>query len=230
MTISGGVSLGSYEAGFLYYALETAKRNPELFDLRLATGASAGSINALLSVMSACSGLDETPSESLFYSTWVSVGFRELFVPADATALGVFSRRHLGRRVARIEERWKQGLSETCDVVLGVSATRVEPKGGAQAHNPLSPARVEERFALRVRGRGAGREPGLTNYVDPAYQFGQPMLPEGADRQVAFAALRELLYASSAFPIAFPPVNLAHCVSDPPAGEPRCPAGRAERD
>ncbi|MCU0681627.1 MAG: patatin-like phospholipase family protein [Polyangiaceae bacterium] len=232
MTISGGVSLGSYEAGFLYYALETAKRNPELFDLRLATGASAGSINALLSVMSACAELETTPSESLFYSTWVGVGFRELFVPEDAQALGVFSRRHLARRVEQIEERWKQGLAETCDAVLGVSATRVEPKGGAQAHNPLSPARVEERFALRVRGRGPGREPGLTNYVDPHYQFGQPMLPEGLDGQVAFASLRELLYASSAFPIAFPPVNLSHCVSDPlpGGGGVSCPGGRAERD
>ncbi len=233
LTISGGVSLGSYEAGFLYYALEAAKRNARLFEVRLATGASAGSINALLSLMSSCSGLDPSPAESLFYSTWVTVGFRELFVPRDATALGVFSRRHLGRRVEQIERRWRQGLLEGCDAVLGVSVTRVEPKEGAQAHNQLSPARVEERFALRLRGRGPGREPGLTNYVDPRYQFGQPMLPEGEGGQVAFASLRELLYASSAFPIAFPPVRLAHCVSDPQtAGEggPSCPPARASRD
>ncbi|HEU4410124.1 MAG TPA: patatin-like phospholipase family protein [Polyangiaceae bacterium] len=233
LTISGGVSLGSYEAGFLYYALEVAKRTPQAFELRLATGASAGSINALLSLLSACSGPDPAPSQSLFYSTWVPIGFRELFVPEDATALGVFSRRHLGRRVERLEARWRQGLAEACDAVLGVSVTRLEPKGGGQAHNPLSPARVEERFALRLRGRGPGREPELTNYVDPAYQFGQPMLPEGPGRQVAFASLRDLLYASSAFPIAFPPVRLAHCVSDPLAAGaegPRCPPPKAERD
>lgn len=233
LTISGGVSLGSYEAGFLYYALETAKRNPKLFDLRLATGASAGSINALLSVMSACSELDPSPSQSLFYSTWVTVGFRELFVPRDSTALGIFSRRHLSRRVERLEERFRQGLSEACDAVLGVSVTRLEPKGGGQAHNPLSPPRVEERFALRVRGRGPGREPELTNYVDPNYRFGQPMLPENGGRQVAFSSLRDLLYASSAFPIAFPPVRLAHCVSDAGVAGgrgPSCPPAKAERD
>ena len=50
LTVSGGVSLGSFEAGYLYYLFEALKLNPGLADPRIFTGASAGSVNALLEV------------------------------------------------------------------------------------------------------------------------------------------------------------------------------------
>ena len=53
--MSGGVSLGAYEAGYLYYFTEMIRRNRELLDLKILTGASAGSVNAMIAIISLCS-------------------------------------------------------------------------------------------------------------------------------------------------------------------------------
>ncbi|HTO98183.1 MAG TPA: hypothetical protein VMK66_14135, partial [Myxococcales bacterium] len=44
ITISGGVSLGSYEAGLVYYMVEAMRLNPSAATPRIVTGASAGSV------------------------------------------------------------------------------------------------------------------------------------------------------------------------------------------
>ena len=48
--VSGGVSLGSWEAGFMYLYLEAQKARPQ-HEVRIVTGASAGSANALVSAI-----------------------------------------------------------------------------------------------------------------------------------------------------------------------------------
>lgn len=227
LTVSGGVSLGAYEAGFLYYALELSRANPGLFDVRLATGASAGSINALLSLLSSCQGEPEPPRQGLFWRTWVPVGFRQLFVPADTTAEGAFSRRFLEEAAVRIEEAWNRGLRETCDAVFVVAVTRVDPLLVETAGGRLELPVAEEKFAVRVRGRGPGRPPSVTNHADPGWAFPQALLPEAPDGQVSFASLRELLFASSAFPVAFPPQPVRHCMVTAGREPLACPADRA---
>ncbi len=71
---------------------------------------------------------------------------------------------------------------------------------------------TEERFAVRIRGRGPGRMPLLTNYVDPEDESEQAMLPEGADGSIPFANLLDAVIASTSFPGAFPPRAVKHCV------------------
>jgi len=71
--IRGSGSLGAFEAGALYYLAALAQRNPGLVDPRLVTGTSAGSINAVLSVVEGCGALPANPSESLFFKTWVTI-------------------------------------------------------------------------------------------------------------------------------------------------------------
>ena len=73
ITVSGGVSLGAYEAGFLAFSIHAS---PAGFAdrLRLLTGTSAGSLNALLAIMAACGTEAPAPEESLFWTTWIPVG------------------------------------------------------------------------------------------------------------------------------------------------------------
>ncbi|RKG78775.1 patatin-like phospholipase family protein [Corallococcus exercitus] len=210
LTVSGGVSLGTYEAGFLYYS-GTSSQGERAVDLRLVTGASAGSLNALLAVMATCGVDAPTPGQSLFWDIWVPIGFNDLFVPSSTTPLGVFSREALERRAGHIEQAWNRGLESSCDVVLGVSTTRLSPRALQAANGRLDLPRLEEKFAIRIQGRGPGRPPRATNYTTREGRRLELMLETDEQGEIPFANLRELLLASMSFPIAFPPQPLRTC-------------------
>jgi len=215
LTVSGGVSLGSYQAGYLYYLTQTLERDPKREKLVMAAGASAGSVNALLALMASCSPAALRPEDSLFWKVWTEVGLRQLYVRNDVSAINLFSRRALRASIERVRKLWQQGLPTSCDVVLGVTATRLIAKEVALAGELATIPRTEEKFLLRIRGRGRGREPLLTNYLDANFAFGQALLPlEGANVS-PFESLLNLLLASSAFPLAFSPHPISFCLSDP---------------
>ncbi|NNB96488.1 patatin-like phospholipase family protein, partial [Corallococcus exiguus] len=204
LTVSGGVSLGTYEAGFLYYS-GTSSQGERAVDLRLVTGASAGSLNALLAIMATCGVDASTPGQSLFWDIWVPIGFNDLFIPTSTTALGVFSREALEKRASHVEQAWNRGLDRACDVVLGVSTTRLSPRALQAANGRLDLPRLEEKFAIRIQGRGPGRTPRATNYTTREGRRLELLLETDENGEIPFANLRELLLASMSFPIAFPP-------------------------
>ncbi|MFP2957243.1 patatin-like phospholipase family protein [Myxococcus sp. 1LA] len=227
LTVSGAVSLGAYEAGFLAYAASTARADG-VERMRLLTGASAGSLNVLLAVLAACGeATPGGPARSLFWETWIPVGYGRLFVPEDVTPLGVFSRAWLEAQALRIEAAWNRGLTPECDVVLGVSATRVEPRLVHVASGRMALPRMEEKFALRIQGRGPGRLPRVTNYTTPGSTRREPLLVTDARGEVAFEQLRDLVLASMAFPVAFPPKALATCAAGETAQPGVCLASEA---
>lgn len=229
LTISGGVSLGAYEAGLLHYALAWLDANQRPFEVRLATGTSAGSINALLAVLTHCGSGETRLFDSLFWKTWIPLGFDELYRKSDVEMRSAFSRQWIDRTTQELAERWQSGADGSCDVVLGISATRVIPRNVEMAGGALQVPRVEEHFALHLQGRGPGKPPRLTNYVDAKGAGDTLLLPEGAGGEVPFAALCDLLLASSAFPLAFAPVELAHCVAARGHGPPRCPEAAVQK-
>lgn len=218
ITVSGGVSLGSYEAGFQFYALEMARLNPSVFDLRLVAGASAGSLNAFLTILSYCGKAGAWPEQSLFWQSWIPLGYQRMFVPNDTTATGMFSRR-FGETVSKAYlEEWERGASQACDIVFGVTTTRLIPRTMMTAGGKLPLPQSEEKFIVRVTAAGKGARLRATNYLDPEYRVPQAMLPVAADGSIAFESLRDLIYASMSFPIAFSPQPVAHCLTKP--GEP----------
>ena len=126
LVISGGASLGVYEAGYLYVLGETLKR--EGIPLRVATGASAGSGNALFSALSSCGAPNGRPGADLGYRFWLSTSFADLFQPAASTPVSAFTARpglDMMRRL--VEEIWQRGLPVPCDVVLGIPVTKITP-------------------------------------------------------------------------------------------------------
>jgi Patatin-like phospholipase len=224
LTVSGGVSLGAFEAGVLYFLTESIKRSTRDVDLRIATGASAGSANALISLMDSCLEPLEDPTRSLGFQTWIPVGIAQLFVPERVTATSVLTREPLERAMGKVRDRWLKGLRADCDVVLGVSVTRKVPHLTALTKQDLGTAvqvpRSDERFVVRIRGRGPGRTPIVENYVESESVLGQPLLPLSTERTDSaqasnFEYVLDLLYASAAFPLAFEPYPLAHCQTDP---------------
>ncbi|MEZ4265600.1 MAG: patatin-like phospholipase family protein [Myxococcota bacterium] len=226
LTVSGGVSLGVYQAGFLYLTSEWFARHPERARLRVVTGASAGSINGVIAAMSACLPPQDDPRESLGWQTWMPLGYSQLFRPDEVTAVSAFSRRALLEGAERLRTVWDGGLSEPCDVIVGVAVTRLDPLPFS-APGGLSIPRQEEKFVFRLRSRGAGQPPLLNNVVDTDDPVPHPLLPfreDGAPERSGFDEVRDLIFASAAFPLAFAPQPLYYCMSRDPDGDPDAPA------
>ncbi len=220
LTVSGGVSLGTWEAGFVYFLTEAEKHRPTS-QLRIVTGASAGSANALVAAIQSCQPPNRLPMSSLGWNVWGPVGFEDLFDRKRADADALFVRDELERSFDRVREVWKQGLPKDCDVVFGATVTRVKPRE-VKLKEGLAVPRVLETFVVRIQGRGPGRAPKLSNYIEPDAPMPMPLLPfvddehdeAAADRN--FTQLRSVIFASSAFPVAFAPTPIEYCLSRPP--------------
>lgn len=219
LTTSGGVSLGAYQAGFLYYLVEASKLNPELFAPRVVTGSSAGTINSLVSIISLGNDFNDSPDESLFYRTWADINIRDLLDVEDAPPLALSSRAVFEKLADQMESRWNEGLHEGLDITMGATATRVKSRK-VDVSGDFSVPRQEEKFVFRVQGRGKGKLPRVSNYVDKAHGTPQPLLPFMVpSREVGgksnFEILKKLMFASSAFPLAFPVQELEFCMTLP---------------
>lgn len=216
LTISGGVSLGAYQAGYLYLT-STLLKDYDKSHIRLVTGASAGSANALITLINVCSPELHSPETDLGWRSWVNIGYKDLFQPEQVTESSIFTQTALHNAMDMIFEQWAEGLPQSCDVVLGVSATRVEPLV-IRLDEKLGVPRQQEAFLVRVRGRGPGVPPKLTNYVDPSLRFPQPVLALVDDRgdvklaRKNFDQVSHVLFASGAFPVAFPPQHIDYCM------------------
>jgi len=228
ITISGGVSLGSYEAGLVYYVVEAMRFNPAAATPRIVTGASAGSVNGFMTILQSCGAAVQDPAASLLWNAWIPLGLDKL-VAGKAQETSAFSRDAFDAPLEAIVRAWNAGLPESCDAVFGLSVTRLVPRVVTTEGERLRLPRVEEHFVVRIQGRGSGRPPRLTNYVDPRWSGEQALLPE-KDGEVVFASLVDALFASTAFPGAFPPQAVSHCVVRGGPSGVRCPVDEARSD
>ncbi len=216
VTVSGGVSLGVYQAGFMYVLTEVMKLDHS--KLRLFTGASAGSANALIGAINSCLPSNPDPREDLGWQVWMDVGYDALFDPARVSSVSVFNRDALILATDKVGERLKDGLRSDCDVVIGMATTRAEARIVDLAPG-LSVPSQDEKFVVRIRGMGLGKAPIIENYVDPRSNVEQPLLPfrelrtdddfETAKRN--FDHVVDVVFASMSFPIAFAPKQLQFC-------------------
>lgn len=244
IVVSGGVSMGSYQAGFLYYYSRALRFYDEQLSapgsaahsgaFQIATGASAGSINAFLAAVDGCLEPELDPENSLFFRTWRGIGLKQLIPNGPKPAAdGLFSEDAFTNATGPLkllEQLWAAGKSWPaipCHTELGISATRLVPRrvnviadqirttdgesGGAD-----SPAlvldRMTEKFLLTMSSAGDGsapqfaarRVPGANDQIYPT--LGQAPDRSGPDGLPATAAqVIGLLRASSAFPLAFSP-------------------------
>ena len=67
--------------------------------------------------------------------------------------------------------------------------------------------RMEEKFAIRIQGE-AWPPPRATNYVSPGGAVLTPFLVTDEGGEIAFQEIRDLVFASMAFPVAFEPQPL----------------------
>lgn len=215
LVTSGAVSLGAYQAGFLYFTTSQIKRSglpPPI----LATGASAGAANSLIAAVEGCLPVQNDPTRSLGWQVWIPIGLEQLFVEDEVHPTGIFSSQAMMMAFRQVSSVLQSGLPEECDFVLGVTTTRFEPLP-VELTPGLAVPRQEEKLAVRIQGRGPGRPARLSNYVDPYRDVPQPLLRLGTGiTPEDYETLSTALFASASFPVAFPPTAVPHCLTAPP--------------
>ena len=247
LTISGGISLGSYEAGVNWGLLELFKLtardsirrawNLPRYELKAMAGASAGNINGFLAGIEWCRTREPvTPEQSLFWKIWVRTGFDQLFPlerynqPDSTQAL--FSRRYFQRVLfdtvrAAMRDLPPSTALDGCSIPVGVTITKLTP-----GEIPISRGinAVTQRYATAVV---VTRRGGTLQFRAPPAELlgdgrlGAMLLLPDCDGAIDPDDVFSLIEASSAFPGAFAPVALRHqstpgagCGSGPPLGDP----------
>jgi hypothetical protein len=226
LTISGGASMGAYEAGVAWTLVRYARANSPGVNLAGVSGASAGSINALLAASLWCEAPDEssdaTVEDNLFRQTWLPVGMEALLPETDAS----FAPDDALFRAAPLEEvyggvehlvfgggrRYRPG----CMVPLGMSVTRTQPGEGEASGLTAAPQRlvVAWRFAVDESGRAhlEASPIGADRDSAPALLQLGPGNDAANTRQLGNAVL-----ASGAVPFVFRPRTLCDCALQCPA-------------
>ena len=219
MVISGGVSLGAYEAGYnwaMVKMLSEIRDEGKLIepDLRSVAGASAGSINALLSAMYWCQKdsvpLHNSVDDNLFYETWVNLGIEDLVIKGEdpTNKNSLFTRRGLEKKGETIIEHLKKPIfRKGCEVPLGVSVTKVRP-----IVENISGIKVKnQNFSVPLLFKEKNGQGIVENNELPkstAFYLSIPGIEKDMQKLV------NLLFASGAFPGAFQQVKLDYKYKD----------------
>ena len=213
MVISGGVSLGAYEAGYNWAMIKMLSRikihgklvEPEL---RSVAGASAGSINSLLTAMYWCQKdsvpLKNSVDDNLFYETWVNLGIEDLAIhgedPRNKSTL--FTRRGLEEKGELIIDHMNRPIyKKGCEVPMGISVTKVTPIVEEIAGIKIKNQHFSVPFTFKEKNGKAIIE---NKKMPPSTDF-YISIP-GIEKEKS--KITDVLFASAAFPGAFQQVKL----------------------
>jgi len=235
LTISGGVSLGSYEAGLTWTVVQYLRTSSRDLELAAVTGASAGSLNALLAAALWCEDAaearDANPDSNLFHDAWTAVGIEDLLPEAasgyradDALLSAAPLEAALGRILARLFEPGGRRFRPGCSVPLGFTVTRDQPEERVVSGLSARTQRfvVPLRFAVDAAGVARVVRHALPSDRDSA--AAQLLLAEVAPPGgVGPLQISQAVLASSAFPFAFRARELCDCAL-------RCPAEQTVHD
>lgn len=234
--MSGGASMGAYEAGLNWGLLRIVRQYPRddpgvggrsrETELASVAGASAGGINSILSGLVWCTkdsqhgGITNRIDDNLFRDVWLSIDINSLlpskpdsplYLPGD----GVLSRSDLDDAAQMLRKKWNLPAFRTgCHLPLGVSVTRVWPEHLTINNVGVQNQRFVIPFELQV-------EPDHTvsYYFNPASYYAQqdlsmlvmPYQKKGPKYHLTDKTVVDVALASAAFPIAFGRMRLEYC-------------------
>lgn len=209
---SGAVSLGSYQAGYHYYSVEWLKLNRDKIDVKIVTGASAGAINALLTVFSLADTISPVDTSSFFYKAWIPIGIDYFKECTDSR--GLFNRSRMNSIADAVLDsafyklQTKSMNANEMDLVLALTVNRNDPI--CEKLGELNIPRSKDAFVVKV-DKVENRPVEFRNYyykdLNLLWNFLQlkKSAPENDPDNIRI--LKSLIYASSAFPLAFPPFD-----------------------
>ncbi|ACL66630.1 conserved hypothetical protein [Anaeromyxobacter dehalogenans 2CP-1] len=229
-TVSGGVSLGAYEAGLSWATVRylAAVRDGRagvaaLFRPRLAavTGTSAGAVNALLAAATWCARPERAGDvdENLLLSAWIDLDFDEL-LPRSARGYrpgdGLLSAAPLERTGALIRSAlFGPGAAGAfrpgCRVPVGIAVTQAEPRQRDVAGLTTSTQRLVVPWRLEAGRDGAVavvRQALLPGELAESVLELDGVPAPGEAAPFRPQVIEDALLASAAVPMAFAPRRL----------------------
>lgn len=233
LATSGGISLGSYQAGVNWGLVELLRRAQTDDTLRRMiaasrtslprivgfSGASAGTINSLMSAIHYCSAGDHIrPEESLYWNVWVDVGWRQL-MPAGSIVrppeYGLIDREYFQKvLLPRLAASLKSPGRAGCDVMVAGSLTKQRAiSEEVFDHVMISVQRHVGTYALTVddvtkQMRLRQASPELRGDRSLGVQI--VLAPDVPSTTLEVEQVFDLARASSAIPVVFAPVELAY--------------------
>ncbi|MBM7116552.1 patatin-like phospholipase family protein [Archangium primigenium] len=173
LVVSGGVSLGAYQAGVLstlvrFWSVARREGHGRIGDPmpRVWTGASAGAVNALLGGLASCDLAFEapewSPEKSLFWRVWVDRLDLEPLLPEKDPHRGdhLFNDAYMTETLQVIAtETAGTRFRDACSFALGLTATNLKgrdvPFGSGIQESRASLKRVTEKIVVQVMTHGA---------------------------------------------------------------------------
>ena len=168
----GGVSLGNWQAGFLYSITEWAKtrRGHDTSTsasepaFSTVTGASAGAVNGFAAAIEGCRTPNLSAEDSLYYQVWTDLGlfgrhgWPGLFPGAEggSTAVSLFTNDALEATLSKAASYIESGRQlPSCSVDFGFVATHLDPTRSPvhvrQDGDPiLTTQKLKEKFSVRL--------------------------------------------------------------------------------
>lgn len=234
--ISGGASMGAYEAGLNWGLLTYIRRYPiddlvlggqtRPLDIASVAGASAGGINSLLSGLVWCTreekdgGIVNRVDENIFRDVWLTPDINTLLPgnpdsPLYAIDDGLLSRSDLTKAANGLRNKWKMpAFRADCRLPLGVSVTRVIPEVMIVNNVAVQNQRFIIPFELRVQPDNT-----IAFYFNPADYLAQqdlsmvvmPYQRSGPEFLIDDETIQDVVLTSAAFPIAFGRMRLKYC-------------------
>ena len=231
LTISGGISLGVYEAGLNWVIIEQL-RNGRLYGdkmvrLLAVTGASAGAINTLIAALRYCEVKDSpsTVEDNLFNKTWRTIGIEGL-LPDDVSNYdqlgehrdGVFSRKVFNNVLDTLSAKAHARIyRDNCYLNIGLTVTRHVPEektiGKGEYKQNIKVQRFVIPLTLRTRN-GYITFGNNLNYPKRNKELGYLLLPQNGEGFIPFESVIKSALASSAYPFAFGRVRLSYCKTE----------------
>jgi predicted acylesterase/phospholipase RssA len=251
LATSGGISLGSYQAGVNWGLVELIRRVQLDDSLRVLmnasqkaiprivgfSGASAGTINSLMSSLHYCAAATSIrPEESLYWRTWVDVGWRQLMpngARVRAPEYGLIDRQYFESVLLdRVKQAAAQPGRPGCAVQVAGSVTRQRAiTEEVFDHVSIAVQRHVTSYRLEV---GADTRM-ILRQASPELRYDEGVgvqiaaAPSGATDRLTVDDAYRMALASSSIPFVFAPVSLRYYRANALDSAGVCPAAEDRR-
>lgn len=199
IVLSGGTSLGAYQAGALTRALEFFAARPQEYQVQMFAGASAGGINGVLGYQDLCG--DRNPGWLKRF--WTGPVTETLFHPHAETG-SLLNREAFAPLEAEFRADFAQSRHR-CETVLSVALTLADP---LRVEIPGDQASQSQFLTFNLR-LTPGQPARPSNFVNPFDSATSSLLALDANQPAT--DLMDLARATSSIPLIFPAQKLRYC-------------------